>query len=70
MSENLKQAFPDNNNSGMTLRDYFAAKAMVGLCENVSFEERDEKEKIYDKKFIRLADFSYRISDAMMEARK
>ena len=47
---------------GMTLRDYFAAKAMVGLlnCYHNPKEFTEEK----------LAEQSYEIADAMMKARK
>ena len=45
---------------GMTLRDYFAAKAMQGLL--VSFPgESMQREVITD---------SYKLADAMLEARK
>ena len=45
---------------GMTLRDYFAAKAMQGmLAENGGGAVRNET----------LAEFSYEIADAMLKAR-
>jgi hypothetical protein len=44
----------------MTLRDYFASKAMESMCDEVSR---------YDK-FLTVAKDSYKMADAMMEARK
>lgn len=45
--------------TGMTLRDYFAAKAMQPMCEEVSR---------YDQ-FVNVAKDAYKMADAMMEAR-
>lgn len=45
---------------GMTLRDYFAAKAMQGILSH-----EGEWNPIS-----RLADFSYEIADAMLKARE
>ena len=45
---------------GMTLRDYFAAKAMQTMCEEVSR---------YDQ-FQAVAKDAYKMADAMLEARK
>lgn len=46
---------------GMTLRDYFAAKAMQSLlAQNLGGAIRDEM----------LADFSYAMADAMLKARE
>lgn len=44
---------------GMTLRDYFAAKAMQGLF--AAAENYQTKE---------LVDYAYEVADAMLEARK
>lgn len=45
---------------GMSLRDYFAAKALQGICaSNPSEEWTDE----------RIADDAYRLADAMLKAR-
>jgi len=44
---------------GATLRDYFAAKAMAGMCEEVSR---------YDQ-FDSCAKDAYKMADAMLEAR-
>ncbi len=66
----MKQAFPvmDNKNTnalyectdpGMTLRDYFAAKAMQAMIPNAYVHD--------NKKTI--AEFAYEMADAMMNAR-
>lgn len=48
--------------TGMTLRDYFAAKAMQAILS--------EDFEYYSKyKFIDLADFSYQCADAMLKER-
>lgn len=49
--------------SGMTLRDYFAAKAMQAILS----EAPDYHQKY---KFFDLADFSYQCADAMLKARE
>jgi len=60
--ENGRNAFPDEANRGMTLRDYFAAKAMQGMlaaCTGWSDADQD-----------RLASTSYRMADEMLKARE
>jgi hypothetical protein len=56
--DEVQAAFPDRYRDGMTLRDYFAARAMlrtsVGLGS--SYEQ--------------LAKMAYEIADAMMKARE
>jgi hypothetical protein len=56
-------AFPHENflsHRGMTLRDYFAAKAMQGmLSENSGIRYPTDE----------LVDFAYKVADAMMKAR-
>ena len=61
----LIPAFPtwiqnDSMMPGMSLRDYFAATALSGLLQesNVSYDDNA------------LAELSYQLADAMMEARK
>jgi len=58
------QAFPAHfeSHDGMTLRDYFAAKAMQAiLSEDPDYHQKYE--------FIDLADFSYQCADAMLKQR-
>lgn len=74
MSKDSKtpQAFPYsgegdelNYSKGMTLRDYFAAKAMQGiLASNTEHEHEDAH--IFDA----IAEASYKQADAMLKARK
>lgn len=49
--------------SGMTLRDYFAAKAMQGLIGDGAL--REAANRVYS-----LSALSYQQADAMLEARK
>ena len=51
-----QQAFPDLYRNGMTLRDYFAAKAMLRTSVGSSYEQ--------------LAKNAYEIADAMLKARE
>ena len=59
--ENGMNAFPDADYRGMTLRDYFAAKAMQGM-----FNYWDENPHL---EFEHIANCSYDMADAMMKAR-
>jgi len=65
----LLSAFPNGNktpeNMGLSMRDYFAAKAMQG--EIASQLEPDYSSEI---KIKMLAEWAYWLADAMMEARK
>jgi hypothetical protein len=67
------QAFPVgyNGHPGMTLRDYFAAKAMQSLILDKHFQNTsvDHPDLMFDL-YITLADESYDLADAMLEARK
>ena len=54
--------FTHDHAVSMTIRDYFAAQAMVGLL-NCYHNPKEFTEKV-------LATQSYEIADAMMEARK
>ena len=54
-------AFPSPNmNTGMTLRDYFAAKAMQGFLLTVKVDCPDDL----------IAQDAYNLADAMMKARE
>jgi hypothetical protein len=64
---NTEYAFPHENNhtykmTGMTLRDYFAAKAMQAIAVE-SISESSGNIRL-------LAKNAYRIADEMIEARK
>ena len=62
-----EQAFPSprwegwgSPQEGMTLRDYFAAKAMQAILSDPNYSSPDDK----------LAEASYWIADAMLKARE
>ena len=68
---NNPPAFPSGNDvtlgdwrshghTGMTLRDYFAAKAMVAILSNPEYTKEDHE----------LAIQSFNVADAMMKARE
>ena len=57
--DKIEQAFPNPHRTdmtGMTLRDYFAAKAMLRIGVNTSYED--------------LAKTAYKIADEMLKARE
>lgn len=62
--ENGGPAFPEEWNgqqvSGMTLRDYFAAKAMQGLCAH---------QEIGFNPYVKIAEAAYNQADAMLAER-
>ena len=63
---NNPPAFPipfETHHDGMTLRDYFAAKAMQGICNSRSHSEL----KVHA---IASAKVSYEMADAMLKARE
>ena len=56
------QAFPSNSDAefvGMTIRDYFAAAIVSGCCSYAGLPHSDKQ----------LAEWSYRLADAMLKAR-
>ena len=58
-------AFPHENHlshRGMTLRDYFAAKAMQGFLANANLKT--------EKGTQRLTEVCYEVADAMLKARE
>jgi hypothetical protein len=56
---NMQYAFPDEGNFGMTLRDYFAAKAMAVLMTSA-----------YSISHAELASKAYWFAEEMMKARE
>jgi len=56
-------------NIGMTLRDYFAAKALQGICANPD-DGHDPEIETYDEYIKDVVKDSYEIADAMLKARK
>jgi hypothetical protein len=64
MREDQKQqAFPDDGNFGISIRDYFAARAMQGMFSN---SELTRVVNSHDQ----FAELSYRMADAMLRARE
>ena len=51
----------DEQHDGMTLRDYFAAKAMQGMMANSEITRPDE---------VKICDAAYKIADAMLDERE
>ena len=60
MSKSNVLAFPSETNSGMTLRDYFAAKALSAYLDGEDAPVA----------FAMIAARSYRMADAMLKARE
>ena len=63
-TSNHIQAFPDKYETGMTLRDYFAAKALqseLSIPRTITLEERHIRA---------IAKASYEIADAMLNQRE
>lgn len=56
------------NQDGMTLRDYFAAKAMQGLCAREDGKGFDFHTFPNDP--MRVAHWAYDVADAMLKARE
>jgi hypothetical protein len=58
--------------SGMTLRDYFAAKAMLGFIMEPVEGTKDRDRMLYnmtERNCADIADASYMMADAMLKAR-
>lgn len=61
-TSNHIQAFPDKYETGMTLRDYFAAAALTGLCAHSGTMNLVNVESTVSR--------SYEIADAMLNQRE
>jgi hypothetical protein len=59
-----EQAFPDQYKNGMTLRDYFAAKAMQATVQAWIIKRE------YPSTDLCVAKNAYAVADAMLEARE
>jgi len=57
----------DTNSRGMTLRDYFAAKAMQGFHANTNSDQLETE--TYEEYVSDLARCAYQQADAMLKAR-
>ena len=64
MDNNItSQAFPDENNYGISKRDYFAARAMQNFSDQIGSQSDQEW-------FDKVAKGAYRMADAMLKARE
>ena len=64
-SESLQ--YSQHITGGMTLRDYFAAKALQPYLSHLCFSIDDEERAIYLEE---AAEISYQVADAMLKARE
>jgi hypothetical protein len=67
-----EKAFPNphlTSETGMTVRDYFAAKAMQGMSANPD-DGHEQYDLSYEDYVKEIACCAYKLADAMMEARK
>lgn len=64
-------AFPvDFGSHGMTLRDYFAAKALTGILSGANdYEDERENREDYEGFCLRNAESAYDMADAMLRVR-
>jgi hypothetical protein len=70
--KNNDQAFPVgyNGHEGMTLRDYFAAKAMQSLILTKHYQNlATDHPALLDEMFVTLAGEAYDYAQAMLETR-
>lgn len=58
-----------NIDKEMVLRDYFAAKALQGMCANPN-DDHNPYEMEYAEYAIELAESAYQLADAMLKARQ
>ncbi len=59
-TQDMEAAFPDQYKDGMSLRDYFAAKAMQAIISSAKDRETADV----------FAEHAYIVADAMMRARE
>ena len=59
----MHQAFPDEGNFGISIRDYFAVRAMQGMFSNTELTTVINSHEQF-------AELSYRMADAMLKARE
>ena len=60
---------PDYDEQGMTLRDYFAAAALTGMCSQATRQETEERANGSRGGSI-FAEAAYVLADAMIRARQ
>ena len=59
----MHQAFPDEGNFGISIRDYFAVRAMQGMLSNSELTTVINSQDQF-------AEVSYKMADAMLKARE
>lgn len=69
------KAFPKTSsydeNNGMNLRDYFAAKAMQGMMsDDNEYEEEVLRRENYEEFCVLIAESAYTMADVMMRVRE
>jgi hypothetical protein len=64
--------YPDHGDTGMTLRDYFASKAMVAVMPAVINELKKTRGSVKEAQRLQAlsAETCYVLADAMMKARE
>ena len=61
----------DHSQSGMTLRDYFAAKAMQGIIGGITrFREEENMKEIIVNRPNDISELAYLYADKMLKARE
>lgn len=60
---------PPDGDRGMSLRDYFAAAALQGLCAGFSAQDRDWPRDDEPEGYDVAAEHAYQMADAMLKAR-
>jgi hypothetical protein len=63
------QYFTKDHAVSMTLRDYFAAKALQGMSANPA-DVHDADQETYDEYVEEISRCAYKIADAMIKARE
>lgn len=61
-------AFPSTTSNGMSLRDYFAAAALTGLCANSHFAQHGDV--VINGNAVSMERAVWGIADAMLAARE
>jgi hypothetical protein len=70
MSNTNTPAFPVHGLPGMSLRDYFAAKVINGLCAGFAATDKDWPDSDDPDDYDVVAWHAYRMADAMLKARE
>jgi hypothetical protein len=63
------EPYSKDDQAGMTLRDYFASKALQGMCANMN-DDHNPYEMPYAEYIEEIANSAYQLADAMMKERQ